>query len=526
MVDTLLLVSTIIISVQKLTFLSTIIIGLIVHTYRFTNTLLNHDALYNYYSDQNIIGSGRWFLSIACGISSDFDLPWLIGIMSILFIAITAVLVVDILKVKNKFLCILVGGLVVSFPAVTETFFFEFTADGYMLAMLLAALSVKFSLLDETKIWKWALSAVFLCLSCGIYQAYVSFAMTLVLSYLILEILEGKRNNKEYLLWSGKQIGVYAVAMAAFYAVWKVCLHFQQAEVNNYLGIDEVGEMSFNGIKNALFLTAKDFVSFFVDPANSLWSIINVLTIISAVVAVVAIVVKRKTFKRKLQLFLSLAAIAAIPFAVYVWYFTSPGVEYKTRMLQSICMLYILIAVLYDRYLSVKLSTAIGAILTVFVFFNCVSANVFYYYMNLANRQSYSTAIEMSIKMHELDDGTIKKIYIGGMQFTPAKSPVNKSSLGPLYKVIPNNINLLYDNDHAAIYLNNEVGFELSYYQTHQSEEINFEAANGYPPRFSVATEAEGEKIMSTDEYKTMPCWPAFGSVAVIKETIVVKLSD
>ena len=54
----------------KVAFFSTFIVGLLAHAYKFTNALLNFDSLYAFYADQNVLGSGRWFLSIACGISS------------------------------------------------------------------------------------------------------------------------------------------------------------------------------------------------------------------------------------------------------------------------------------------------------------------------------------------------------------------------------------------------------------------------------------------------------------------------
>ena len=40
----------------KIAFLSTFIIGLLVHIYKFTNNLPNHDSLFNYYSSQNMVG--------------------------------------------------------------------------------------------------------------------------------------------------------------------------------------------------------------------------------------------------------------------------------------------------------------------------------------------------------------------------------------------------------------------------------------------------------------------------------------
>ena len=56
----------------KISFIATIIIGCIAHLYKFTNNLPHFDTLNNFYSDQNVIGSGRWFLSIACAMSSFF----------------------------------------------------------------------------------------------------------------------------------------------------------------------------------------------------------------------------------------------------------------------------------------------------------------------------------------------------------------------------------------------------------------------------------------------------------------------
>ena len=82
-------------------FLSTFIIGLLIHFYKMSNTLLNHDSIYNYYSDQNVIASGRWFLSIACSFSTWYDLPWVTGLFTIFFIALTNLVVVDVLKISE-----------------------------------------------------------------------------------------------------------------------------------------------------------------------------------------------------------------------------------------------------------------------------------------------------------------------------------------------------------------------------------------------------------------------------------------
>ena len=162
---------------QKIAFIGTFVVALLVHLYKFTNTMPNHDSLCNYYSDQNIVGSGRWALSVACGFSSYFDLPWVNGLMSCFFLAMTAVVLVSLFKMENPVLIVLTGGLLAASPSTTETFFFLFTADGYMISMFLAALAVYWSRMEEKRVSRWILSSVCICLSCGIYQAYVSFAL-------------------------------------------------------------------------------------------------------------------------------------------------------------------------------------------------------------------------------------------------------------------------------------------------------------------------------------------------------------
>ncbi len=166
----------------KLAFLSAVVFGLLIHTYRFTNSMLNHDALYNVYSSQKMVASGRWFLSIACGFSSYFSLPWMIGVLSVLFLALTTVVVVDIFKAENPVLIVLISGILVSSPAVADTFCFEYTADGYMIAMFLAALSVRLCLFEEKRFWAMVGSGACIRVPLGIKKADTRMGICLRLS--------------------------------------------------------------------------------------------------------------------------------------------------------------------------------------------------------------------------------------------------------------------------------------------------------------------------------------------------------
>ena len=126
----------------KTAFWSAFVLGLLVHIYKFTNMLPNWDGMHNFYNSQNMVATGRWFLPVACSFSSWYDLPWLNGLLSLVYIGITAAMVAEVFHMENPCLVILSSGLLVSFPAITATMAYEYTADGYMLAMVLASLSV------------------------------------------------------------------------------------------------------------------------------------------------------------------------------------------------------------------------------------------------------------------------------------------------------------------------------------------------------------------------------------------------
>lgn len=165
------------------------ILGLAIHAYKLLNYLPNHDSMYNFYADQNILGSGRWLLSIACGFSSYFDLPWVTGLLSLVFIALTSVAVVKLFNIKNSFVIFLSAGILVAFPSTTEILCFGFTADGYFLSMLLAALAAVALTYIQKPVARILLSAALLCCSCGIYQAYISFFLVLAICYFIGKVL-------------------------------------------------------------------------------------------------------------------------------------------------------------------------------------------------------------------------------------------------------------------------------------------------------------------------------------------------
>ena len=162
----------------KAAFLSTFLIGIMIHMPIMLRDIPNHDGLASMYFDQNMITSGRWFLTVACGISSYYTLPWLIGLLAMLYLGITNVLLTEFLEVRQIWAVVVIGGLVAAFPSLASTFAYVFTMDGYMLAVLLAVLAV---LLTKKYRRGFLPGGMCLAFSLGIYQSYLPFAVLLCL---------------------------------------------------------------------------------------------------------------------------------------------------------------------------------------------------------------------------------------------------------------------------------------------------------------------------------------------------------
>ena len=492
----------------KTAFFSAFFIGLLVHLYKFTNTLYIRDSILNTYTSQNIVGSGRWFLSIACAFSSWFDLPWVNGLFSLALIGAAAAVTVDFFRMENPAVILLTGGFLAAFPAVTATFFYEFTADGYMLAMLLAALTARFTRMGDRSGRHLAAAAVCLCLSCGTYQAYVSFALMLSICHFLQELLEGRRSTAECFRWIGRQAAVYGAGLAAYYGIWKLCMRLENVSATDYQGIDQVGRLSAGTLLGAVGKSLVRLREFLLDwdilsGGWTVYALLNALFLLALAVAVLTAVFRSGLLRRPAQLGLFLLAAAAIPFAACIWYFTSPDVVYHPLMLQSLAVVYIWAALLYDRWFSVRLSTLAGGLLAVLVVYFGIQANISYFFLNRCGTASAALSGEVISRIHLLTEEETPTLAIIGRTFDHKRidGEPGARAVHNMSQLLQTDI--LYDQGHLALFMKNVQGFDFVY-----------------------ASPEEKTRLERSAEVAEMGCWPSPDAVKLIDGVVVVKLAE
>ncbi len=313
-------------------FLAAIIVGFVTHFYLFVNKFPNADAMTSFYFDQNMVTSGRWFLTVVCGISSYYDLNWIIGVLSVFYLAVASVLLCEFLEIKSLTGRVVVSSLLVTFPAVTATFAYLYTADGYMLAFLLAVSAAYF-----TKKYKFGFvgGAVCLALSIGSYQAYLSVTVLLCLYSLISLCLQNV-SFKKLLSKAWRYLVMGVAGGALYYIVLQICLAAQGKELDSYQGISEMGKLSLDTLPGMIVDAYYDFAAFalkgniFLSNGFSAACVLLLTVVVSA--TALFCYVKNRTYKKWYQTLLLLVFIILIPLGTNVIYFMSPGVNFHLLM--------------------------------------------------------------------------------------------------------------------------------------------------------------------------------------------------
>lgn len=488
----------------KIAFFAALFVGLFAHMYMLVNKLPDHDYVYNIHNDQFSwpLSLGRWFLHITTGISSYFILPWVNGLLAILYASVSAALIVAVLEIKNPIPVILCSGLLVTYPSFADTMGYLFLSDGFLLAMLLVSLGV----------WLWHRKnnvfgivglAICIALAVGCYQAYLSFAMMLILIRLILDMVENRYQNKELLPRGARALAGGVLGMALYYVGLTIMMRMNHTKFADYMGMDSV---SAPGISELFSTLKKDTVAFaemFIGGNSDFtaYEILNMVFIVAFLALLVGVAVRQKLYRRKLQAALTvLACLLFIP-AAYIFDFLSEEVVYRYLMLHSLALLYMLFVKLADTYLRGWLADACAVLIAVIVFNFALISNIAYLNLEYCWEQTYATAIRMQERITMLDgfDEDRHLMVTGTIQTQEREWLLDRIPYMPGI----DDVNLMRNQTFIIEILAQDLGMRLE----------------GVDPD-------EKEQVLASPEYAEMTCWPSAGSVKMIKGVIVVKLSE
>ena len=215
-----------------------VIFGMLAHGFAFTNKYINHDELYNLFGKGATVDSGRWGLGALDSILPNYSMPWIYGILTVLLIAVSVCLIIHIFSIRHPLLQALLAGAVVVFPVWASTFAFMFTSSAYGVAFLMATFSVFLLRKSNPLFWLPALGCSIFSVS--IYQAYIAIIASLLVLALIQDLLmeedllKALRRGLFYVVFLILTLGLYYAATQAILVLKDVAFNEYANERNSF----------------------------------------------------------------------------------------------------------------------------------------------------------------------------------------------------------------------------------------------------------------------------------------------------
>ncbi len=493
----------------RVCFFTALAVGLLAHLYKITNWLPNWDSLVFRYDSQNMIAIGRWFLPVVTSLSSFYDLPFLNGIIAILFHALGGVCICRILNVQKKITAGLIGAVLVSFPTVTSVMMYNYVADGYAIAFFLSALAALFMTAEKPR---YFLAAVLIALSCGIYQAYLTVTIMLILLYLIDEMIF-KRASFQVVLKKCVCMLLTGVAGTLFYGIIvKVLLSIFSVELLDYQGMSSTASLSNINLLASLYVIKETFIKCFFDMSGG----VNVFVSLNGFVLTFTLIyyfisiVKNKIYKKPVNIIMIAILGVMLIVGAGALAFINAEVDYHNLMLMGYCVFYLFFLLIYERGTEKKekhtcykcwivLITAITIIAN-----QVVISNISYHKAQIAYEKSYGVLVRIADRIEQLpgSDECNKVLVIGALDGSQAYS----ANLPP---------DITGTTDGYIIRADDEI----------VGQSVLVSALNDYCGKnYKFVSGNEKKIFMQNEDVKSMEKWPAKDCAAIINDTIVIKL--
>ena len=281
------------------TFAITFLGGILVHFYVMSHKFFNYFEMGNIFSympflQEDTVGLGRWFMPIATNLFTSFSMPVFNTLICLFYMALSSALIVDLLGIRSRAYAAAFGLVFVTFPGLACVFSFGVNCDEITLALLLSVLSAY-----AFYKWKWGFvwGALFLCLSLGAYQPYMSATIGIVYMMLFLKAFRETCALKSFAISVCKAAGMLAAGFALYYAILQLTIAVTGAVLSDYHGVDSMTSFTPRGLAKGLVYTYGYFLSYFFTTAYTYTTDRIVCNVIGAA-AFLAVFVRRLRIPR------------------------------------------------------------------------------------------------------------------------------------------------------------------------------------------------------------------------------------
>ena len=485
--------------------------GLLAHGYGFLHSSLSHDELNAFYATpteyqwkQRI---GRFFVPFFQELMrGDLALPWVVGMLALLFIGLSLYLMVRMLGLHDRLQIALAAGILTTNLTVTaQTASFLHELDCNFLALLFAVCAVY--LWHTRRGWLSSAGACALVfLAIGIYQSYFAVAVTLMM-LLCLAALYQDADVRATVLQGVRGIAILAVSIAA-YGLFSAVFYKATGMARKYDLVETNGFPLFY-----LRLLPKTYEDFFRALFNDAYprQFLPVLYLAGAafVVSLIRILVQKR--KEPARVVLMAALLCLLPLAMNITFLLAKGGGIHDLTYYALWFIWLmhLLAAFRPAAGSSRLRRLLCVVLIGAILWqNVLIANTAYMKKEAAEKGTYSKLTRVLNRLEQREDyvfGETVVAFIG-----------TGGGLGDLheYGSVSNLVGMGY-NDSIAECPPNDV------YDTYDAY---FRYVLNYP--INLCDPDTSEQLHSNPVVVGMPAFPHRDCIRVVNGILVVKLGD
>lgn len=488
-------------------FIAIMAIGLFAHMLAITNKFLNHDELSCLFSKGASYSLGRWGLEVISFILPNISMPWYNGLITLILISISSCMIFELFEVKNRIFQVIIGGIMITFPSITATLTYMFTASSYAVAIFLSVLSVY--IVSKKNIKLDIIGIICLVFSLSLYQAYISLATTLFIILLIKDAAKNEIKFKTILITAIRYFIFLIISLGTYLVLTKIINKYKDLTFSSYQGADTMGKVTIHTI---LFGIIRSYGAVY-KIAFSNWNgltynkILKLIYIIIYLIDGITILLYINNIRKKsiINSIFTLVLFAMLPITMNMLFILNAEVSMHQLMIYGNIIVLTLPMLLYDNIKEIKFSEYIKNIsvifLTVIIFQYITLANECYTKMYLAYENTYAfySTLITKIQSHEDYKEGVRIALIGeysGKQLNNYDG-FFKDTIQVTGVKKPEDLINAYSNTN---FIRNYIG-------------VNFD----------FVSEGEIKELMKKEEYREMAEYPYTNSIKLIDNILVVK---
>lgn len=507
---------------QFKTALFTFVLGIIVYIQMITEWLANPDGIWggillfkgNYHWEDAL---GRFGLGMYNRLKGYFQFPALQTFLCLFILAVITALLCEIFNIHQQIWGLLLGGLMVCSPYFCDLLTYYYTADAYMIAYLFSVLFV-YLLAKYRKIRTFVAAVFLLVCSLSLYQAFVGTSIALCLIYLLYCLLKKGDSLKEVLLQGGYFIvggGTSTLLYLITYRVYCSLRGIYPTEDRGFASMGIIPHEQIVGLIKKAYIHFNDY--YFTDNLyNNSWHLrrqCNMLVFVTIVVMIFIIMWKKRSNIQTIVLtvlglmILPLCFMSIVVMAPEVRITDATGILMLPHMNFIYLFLIVLVAGESDGIAQIIGKWMTCALSVYLIFLLALYVQIFQNCMRMELNSNYALAQRIVVRLEELPEHTHgMKLMIGG----DAEKGNYHRNYQDWYAVVDGTV-----AEHGLFWNSIEgrqacwMGFLSSYlgvtYHSCDTEEV--------------------KEIMASEEYEAMSVFPEQGSVRMIGDCAVVKLS-